>query len=180
MRMRMLGVAGLVVLALGLGVYGFDWNKPVPKTSGIYSNDVKRIAQDVSSGNIAAVSASIDPRELRIVNEDSTEMSIPLPKDEFFISIAPYVIKTHPCTVHNLAKCRGEMANKIFNVRIEDSEGSVFLDQVMPSIPNGFIDLWLPRDKKFNIQISSEGRTAQSELSTFEDDNTCLTTMRLT
>ena len=44
-----------------------------------------------------------------------------LPKNEFFVSIAPYVNQTHPCTDHSLTSCQGEMIEKEFDVYIEDT-----------------------------------------------------------
>lgn len=62
---------------------------------------------------------------------------------------------------------------------IEDDAGNVILDEVVTTLPNGFMDLWLPREKTLYISISYEGKTAEQEISTFKDDNTCITTMRL-
>ena len=54
------------------------------------------------------------------------------------------------------------------------------MDETMTSLENGFIDLWLPRDKNFQVKITHNGKTVESNISTFEDDNTCITTMQLT
>lgn len=51
---------------------------------------------------------------------------------------------------------------------------------MMNSESNEFIDLWLPRDKTYNINIFHEGKRVESEISTFEKDGTCITTMKLT
>ena len=75
--------------------------------------------------------------------------------------------------------CRGEMANEEFNVYIEDSEGNVIVDKTMKSQSNGFIDLWVPRDKEYHVTIAQDGKTVESDFSTFESDNTCITTMQL-
>jgi len=48
----------------------------------------------------------------------------------------------------------------------------------MTSLANGFIDLWLPRDKAFQVKID-DGETVESEISTVTDDNTCITIMKL-
>lgn len=71
------------------------------------------------------------------------------------------------------------MVNKEFEVYIEDMEGNVVIDKTMRSQSNGFIDLWLPRNKEYRITISNEEKTAESELSTYEGDITCITTMQL-
>lgn len=49
----------------------------------------------------------------------------------------------------------------------------------MTSLENGFIDLWLPRDKTFQVKIEYDGKVTEQEISTFEGDNTCITTMQL-
>ena len=76
--------------------------------------------------------------------------------------------------------CQGEMAEEEFDVYIEDTEGNLILDETLKSQSNGFIDLWLPRDKTYRITIVHDGKTVKSEFSTFENDSTCITTMQLT
>lgn len=71
------------------------------------------------------------------------------------------------------------MVEKEFDVYIEDMDGNVVVDEKMKSQPNGFIDLWLPRDKKFRTKIEYNGKMVESEISTFENDATCITTMQL-
>ena len=72
------------------------------------------------------------------------------------------------------------MVEEEFNVYIEDTEGNLILDETLKSQSNGFIDLWLPRDKTYRITIAHDGKTVESEFSTFKNDNTCITTMQLT
>jgi hypothetical protein len=81
---------------------------------------------------------------------------------------------------HSLTGCQGELAEKEFDVYIEDSKGNVILDERVKSLANGFFDLWLPRDKTYKIKISQDGKTVESEFSTYEKDGTCITTMQLT
>ncbi len=76
--------------------------------------------------------------------------------------------------------CQGELVDKEFAVYIEDEDGNVILDQTMKSQANGFMDFWLPRDKTYQVKIEYDGKIAESEISTFEGDNTCITTMQLT
>lgn len=71
------------------------------------------------------------------------------------------------------------MVNKEFNVHIEDMDGNIILNKTLKSQVNGFIDLWLPRNKKFLVKIEQQGKEAKAELSTFEGDKTCITTMQL-
>jgi hypothetical protein len=67
-----------------------------------------------------------------------------------------------------------------FDVYIQDEEGIVIFDETMTSLENGFIDLWLPRNKTLQVKIEHNGKTTESKISTFKGDNTCITTMQLT
>jgi hypothetical protein len=78
-----------------------------------------------------------------------------------------------------LTGCQGELVEEEFDVLIEDENGNVVLDEKVTSQANGFIDFWLPRDKKYQVTINQEGKVAEQELSTFEGDDTCVTTMQL-
>ena len=142
--------------------------------------DVKRLVQDFSERTVTAKNASISSKELVVTNADSKAVAYPLPEDEFFVSIAPYIEHTHECAIHSLTGCQGELANKEMNVHIEDAEGHTVLEQTMTTYANGFLDLWLPRNQTYRITITYDGKTATSEFSTFEHDNTCITTIRLT
>lgn len=63
---------------------------------------------------------------------------------------------------------------------IEDQEGNVIVDETRLSQPNGFIDVWLPRDKEYKVKIEHQsGKKIESEISTFEDDGTCITNLQL-
>lgn len=75
--------------------------------------------------------------------------------------------------------CQGELANEKFAVFVEDTEGNVIVDKTVTSQSNGFIDLWLPRDKNYQIKITHKGKKVESKISTFENDATCITTMQL-
>lgn len=143
------------------------------------SREIKELVHEYSIGDIEDVSASITSHELIVMDKDENKSSYPLPEDEFFVSIAPFVEKTHPCEIHSLTGCQGELVEKEFNVFIEDEEGKVVIDETMTTLDNGFIDIWLPRDKTFQVKIEHEGKTSESEISTFKGDNTCITTMQL-
>jgi hypothetical protein len=71
------------------------------------------------------------------------------------------------------------MAEEEFDVYIEDMDGNVVVDETLKSQPNGFIDLWLPRDQKYQVTIEHNGKQVESEISTYENDATCITTMQL-
>ncbi|WP_010651311.1 CueP family metal-binding protein [Oceanobacillus massiliensis] len=140
--------------------------------------DIRQIVNDYSTDKLTAEAASINSEEL-VVTSEGKDVSYDLPEDDFFVSIAPFVETSHPCAVHSLTGCQGEMIEEEFDVYIEDTEGNVIVDEAMESFSNGFIDLWLPRNETYHITISHNGKKAESELSTFEGDNTCITTMQL-
>ncbi|WP_274310431.1 CueP family metal-binding protein [Solibacillus daqui] len=143
------------------------------------TEEIKELVQDYSVRNITAKSVSITSKQLFVTDNDGTEQVYNLPKDEFFVSIAPYINETHPCDNHSLTGCQGEMVSEQFNVYIEDAEGNVLVDDTLITEANGFIDLWLPREQSFQIKIEHQGKTVESEFSTFENDGTCITTMQL-
>ena len=141
--------------------------------------DIKDLVNDYSVGNIKAESASITSTQLITKDLNGNEEVFELPEDEFFVSIAPYITQTHPCTNHSLTSCQGEMINKEFDVTIKDTEGNVIVDEKMKTQANGFIDLWVARDKTFEISIEHEGKKVESTFSSFEKDGTCITTLQL-
>lgn len=69
---------------------------------------------------------------------------------------------------------------KEIDLKVEDSEGNIIVDETVTSQVNGFIDLWLPRDENYKIKMSHDGKEVESEFSTFENDGTCITSMQLT
>lgn len=143
------------------------------------SREIKELVQDYSARNVTTESASITSKQLLVKEIDGNEQVYDLPKDEFFVSIAPYINETHPCENHSLTGCQGEMVSEQFDVYIEDAKGNVLVDDTLKTEENGFIDLWLPREQSFNIKIEHQGKAIESEFSTYENDGTCITTMKL-
>ncbi|GAA0310373.1 hypothetical protein GGQ92_001605 [Gracilibacillus halotolerans] len=142
-------------------------------------DEIKKLVQKYSIGEFENLSASITSTELVVSSENNNQKVYKLPSDEFFVSIAPFINTTHECAIHSLTGCQGELVEQEFHVSIKDEEGNTVLDQEMKSLNNGFIDLWLPRNQTFLVEIEYKGRIAKSEISTFEGDNTCITTMQL-
>lgn len=139
--------------------------------------DVKEFVAELSASNIVE-SASIDDKNL-LVEDGGDQDTYELPEDEFFVSAAPYMTYTHPCEVHSLTGCQGELANEEMEVKITDEEGEVHIDETMTTLENGFLDFWLPRDKNYTMEVNYEGNTLEHDFSTFEGDNTCLTDLQL-
>lgn len=143
------------------------------------NEDIKAFVDDYSTGTFENVQASITSTELIVQDQNQVEKTYDLPADEFFVSIAPFVEQTHACDIHSLTGCQGEMIEEDFDVYIEDEDGNVIVDEQMTSYANGFIDLWLPRDQTFQVKITHEGKEVASDLQTYEDSGTCITTFQL-
>lgn len=182
MKKTVVLTAGLAVI-IAAGAYLYAGNGSREGAASDASTDtaaLKQMVQDYSSRSLTAESASISSTQLIVKEADGKSASYSLPEDEFFVSIAPYVNKTHPCAIHSLTGCQGEMTEEEFSVSVQDAEGNQVMDkQTVKSQPNGFIDLWLPRDKTYNVTIEQDGKKAESEISTFEQNDTCVTTMQL-
>ena len=140
--------------------------------------DIKEKVHTYSVDSFDDETASITSHEL-IVNENGSETTYDLPEEEFFVSIAPFVDETHPCEIHSLTGCQGELANEEFDVHIEDEDGNVVVDEMMTALENGFMDLWLPRDQNYHVTIEHDEGVAETDISTYEGDDTCITTMQL-
>lgn len=149
-------------------------------TSSENTDDVRALVDDYSAGNFEDDhSASISSTELIIKNEDESQETYDLPDDEFFVSIAPFKNQTHACDIHSLTGCQGELVDADFDLLIKNEDGETVVDETMNSGKNGFIDLWLPREDTYDVQIQHDGKEVASEISTFDEDNTCITTMQL-
>lgn len=167
------------VIILGVVLLSFLGNNNGISSQAMETQDIKDLVQDYSVGNIDNETASISSHALIVTDSENKQVTYDLPEDEFFVSIAPFINQTHPCDIHSLTGCQGEMVNEEFDVYVEDSKGNVVIDQTMTTYENGFIDLWVPREETYQVTISQDGKIAKSEFSTFKNDKTCITTMQL-
>lgn len=175
MKLKMIGML-LFVSALIAGCSSENGNNEVETAS---ATDIKKLVQDYTTGNAEATSASITSSELIVTDENQKVTTYDLPDNEFFVSIAPFINETHPCDNHSLTGCQGELVEEDFNVHIEDSKGKVILEETKRTEANGFIDFWLPRDDIYTVTIAQDDKEVIAEISTFDGDNTCITTMQL-
>ena len=129
-------------------------------------------------GRSTALIASVRPHEVLFTGADGDERSVPL-GEEFYLSFAPYVDQTHECYFHSLTTCRGELRNTEMTVTLTSSDGKVIVDDVLTSNDNGFIGLWLPRNAEGTLSVEYDGKSVVSDVSTGDDDPTCLTDLRL-
>jgi hypothetical protein len=123
--------------------------------------------------------ASVRPEEV-LVGDGTTQVAVPLPEDEFYVSIAPYRQHTHECFHHNLATCRGEMAHRDVTVTFRDAGGTVILEEAATTQANGFVGFWLPRDVTGTVTVTTDdGYAGTVPFGTGQDDPTCITTLQL-
>lgn len=59
--------------------------------------DRKTLVHDYSVGSITNETASITSHGLIVTKSNGPQETYDLPKDEFFVSIAPFIKETHPC-----------------------------------------------------------------------------------
>ncbi|MCW3791502.1 CueP family metal-binding protein [Paenibacillus sp. LS1] len=169
-----------VAVVIVIGTYLFASNAGKDEPGTVSASNIRKLVEDISTGKETPESASINAKELIVTDQDKKTTTYDLPEKEFFLSIAPYVDQTHPCAIHSLTGCQGELSNEEFNVTIHDSEGNTLMkDSVIKSGANGFMDLWVPRDRTYLIRILHDGKVAETQLSTYDNDDTCITTMQL-
>ncbi|ATP42113.1 hypothetical protein CSE16_20020 [Solibacillus sp. R5-41] len=150
-----------------------------PTTTQGQTEDIKALVASYSSNKITDEQASITSTQLIVTDKDGNETTYDLPEEEFFVSIAPYINQTHPCTNHSLTGCQGELVSKEFDVFIENEKGEIIVDEKLTTLENGFFDLWLPRNQVYIIQIEHDGKKVEGGFTTFEEDGTCITTLQL-
>jgi hypothetical protein len=124
--------------------------------------------------------ASVRPTELQLT-WGKEEYAQPLPSDRFYLSVAPYLDKTHECFYHSLTTCKGELGGKSVRVRVTDStDGSVLVDEERTTYADGFVGFWLPRDIHGTVEVTYAGHRGRVAFATDDAAPTCLTTLRLT
>ncbi len=141
----------------------------------------KDILTGVADGSIVVegFGLSVYDDELVVILED-TRLSVDMPEDEFYLSVAPYIDTTHECAFHSATGCRGEMKQEEFFVEFIDLDDNVVISENMMSMSNGFIDLWLPRDIEGTLTITQGELSTSKVISTESGEPTCETTMQLT
>lgn len=175
----------IVAIAITLGVIQINRSANNTKTVflekyGLKGLSVEEIVHSLDStkSDPGGLSASITGEYL-ILYDSSEDIKLALPEDKFYLTFAPYITQTHPCAIHSLSSCQGELVNQTVNVIITDEEGNEIINSDMTTMENGFIGIWLPRNMNATIEVLHQGMAAQTSITTFSDSNTCLTTLQL-
>lgn len=122
--------------------------------------------------------ASVTSDAVTLTAEDGTTTALEL--DGFYLSVAPYVSQTHPCTFHSLTTCRGELSTAPMTITVTDARtGAVVAERDGRTEDNGFAGLWLPRDGEYTVSVDGEAGSATATVRTGAEDPTCLTTLQL-
>ena len=125
--------------------------------------------------------ASVTATSLQLEDDAGREAELPLPEDQFYLSVAPFVETTHECGFHSLTTCRGELRNREVAVNVVDSSSGKILEEgTRTTHDNGFLGLWLPRGIAGELTCTLDELTGSAPISTqAEDDLTCLTNLQL-
>nr|WP_262426534.1 CueP family metal-binding protein [Brachybacterium sp. Z12] len=124
--------------------------------------------------------AAVLPDRLDLSDASGRQTSLSLSDEDFYVSIAPFVGTTHDCFHHSLTTCVGELQEQELEVRVVAADGTVLVDEMRTTAPNGFLGLWLPRDQELALTLTQDGASASTPVATTADSPTCLTTMQLT
>lgn len=170
------------LLALGLLLWGaLAWaDAPSPSPAALDGVDAVEAIELANAWKGSDVTSYATTEAVFFTFPDGTEVTVPMPDDQVFISVAPYLQRTHPCTTHYMSGCQGELVDQPVHVRAVRPDGSVLLDEVMNTEGNGFLDLWLPRGEAFMLEVAVEGYATQGIIGTSSGSPTCITTMQMT
>lgn len=125
--------------------------------------------------------ASVRPTGL-LLKDDQGSTTVPLPTDEFYLSIAPYATSTHDCHFHSLGTCNGELKDVEVSVKITAADGTVLVDEKTSTYAgNGFVGFWIPKGKTGTVQVTTaDGKSGSAPFSSAGDeDATCMTTLKV-
>jgi hypothetical protein len=151
------------------------------KTLGLYNLTSEEILSQLASNELVpnGYAVSVYDHKLVVITEDN-QFELPMPEDYFYLSVAPYINQTHPCLIHSATGCQGEMVDETISIEFKDYNGNILYSDTLKTQTNGFVDLWLPRDKEGILTVTYNNLSASRIITTYRDDPTCETTLRLT
>lgn len=174
-RIRHLAIAALWAALVTNALAG----TPAPSPEALAGTDAYAAIDLANAWKGSGVTSYATAQAVHFAFPDGAEVLVPMPPDTMFVSVAPYVNRTHPCTTHYMSGCQGELVDVAMRVRATLPDGTAVLDEVMRTGANGFLDLWLPRDQAIVLSVSVDGYAATGFLTTMADSATCITTLRL-
>ena len=177
-NIRRITLAIAVIIACCSGAFA---QAPSPKMLQDLSPEAVMDLADTwgMQSDVNKVTSWTTSKEFHFTFADGTKTVIPMPADRMVVSLAPYIMKTHPCRDHTPSSCRGELPNAPVEVLAVGADGTVILEVKTTTLPNGFVDLWLPRNMKIDVTLKARGMTATVQVGTFDSDKTCYTEPKL-
>ncbi len=125
------------------------------------------------------VQSFVTPQAVHFRFSNGQQAQVPLPADRMVVAIAPYITRTHPCKVHYMSSCQGELVQIPVRVVVSSTEGKEVFRGTLQTLENGFLELWLPRNQIYRLSLEAMGRRASGLISTFNHSDTCITTLQL-
>lgn len=177
-KVKLMIILGIVFVGLSVWFLSLPSGASKVLTQlGLEKTDIKEVVNNLDQriDEPTNVGARITGDKL-FLYDNETEYSLDLPTDSFFVSIAPYINEVHPCTIHNLVSCRGEIFNQTMRIRIVDENNQIILDEDRTTQDNGFIGIWLPKGINATLKVDYDGLTIEYPISTFSESDTCITT----
>ena len=138
---------------------------------------VEALDQDPAARPLALM-ASVRYDEVTL-DDGTTQATLPLDGDEFYISVAPYENSTHDCYFHSLGTCQGELTDTDVHVTVVSEDGETLIDEDATTYANGFVGFWVPKDVKGTVTVTTDGKTGEVEFSSDPEGATCITTLQL-
>ena len=188
--------AAIAAAALALALTGCSAADPESTADGTVSQDTFLTAHGLADMDAVEIIDHLDRQKVTerptdliasvradelLLSSGDQDVVVDLPDNQTYVSIAPYLTSTHDCFYHSLTTCQGELSNEDIQVTITDeATGEVLVDEATTTFDNGFIGFWLPDDVTGLIEVSYQGRTGTTEVSTTDDGATCVTGLRLT
>ena len=153
-------------------------------TYGLVDMDARQIIDHLDQQPVAQrqtdLIASVRTNEL-VLTDREQEITLDLPENLTYMSIAPYITQTHDCFYHSLTTCQGELGNEPIYVTFTDAvTGDTLVEEQVTTFDNGFAGFWVPSEVTGTIEVSYQDRSGFTNFSTTDDGATCVTDLRLT
>ncbi len=172
----------ITLIIVGLASFYFLFSKskdPFLERNGFNNLSQEEIVESLEDRtNKTEVEAGIFGDRIEI-SDSIGSYTMKLPKDKFYVSVAPYINQTHPCANHSLTGCQGELINQKVRVKIVDKAGKEIVNKEVVTYSNGFLGLWLPKNVEGTITVYYGEKKASTVITTYNNSQTCLTTLKL-
>lgn len=180
MKKAIIIVSSILVVAIAIMYMQFETRNQVLREFGIDNMTTLQMVEALEAKTISVdeLNASISGTTLTL-SRSGMMYKFAVPNNLFYLSIAPYINQTHPCGIHNLVTCRGELSNQTFDVTITSTTGEIIFSGQKTAQDNGFFGIWLPRGIDVDVTVRYGSLQSIARVSTNADSNTCLTTMQL-